>query len=137
MMGDALEPCPWCEPLKMQLIGQPRVSGYGLEHKDGGTTHWHGFCVACGAEGPKEQTPEAAAAAWNRRALKAGRSWKRRNAMLTFKEIHAIERMKLDGWNVTLEDVIIAARHRHEGGARRWIEALEDAVKRRGAEARR
>lgn len=52
--------------------------------------------------------------------------------MLSFKEIHAIERLRLDGWVVTLDDVITASRHRNEGDAQPWMEALEDAVKRRG-----
>lgn len=62
-----LADCPFCEPLKMILIGRPRVSGYGIGDPEKDPIHWHGLCVSCGAEGPKEATPSAARTAWNRR----------------------------------------------------------------------
>lgn len=63
-----LMPCPFCDPLKMTLIGSPKVMAFGNETEASGVEHWHGLCVACGAEGPKEATMAAAIAAWNRRA---------------------------------------------------------------------
>jgi hypothetical protein len=52
--------------------------------------------------------------------------------MLSFKEIQSIERLRLDGWLVTLDDVLMASRHRQEGDAQPWMEHLEDTVRRRG-----
>lgn len=62
-----LKPCPFCDLLKMELIGAPKMMAFGNEIEAPGIENWHGFCVACGAEGPKEATLEAGIAAWNRR----------------------------------------------------------------------
>lgn len=64
----ALLNCPFCDPLKMALIGRPKIMGYGVGDPAKDPANWHGLCLACGAEGPKEATRCAAAEAWNRRA---------------------------------------------------------------------
>ena len=81
--GPTLLPCPWCDPLKAKLIGGPLMVAFGNEIKSPGIENWHGFCRACGAEGPKEASMEAGRAAWNRRApgereIERLREWQRR-----------------------------------------------------------
>ena len=65
---EKLEPCPWCDPLKAKLVGKVTMMAFG---NTPGVERWHGFCGACGAEGPKEATMEAGRAAWNRRSTSA------------------------------------------------------------------
>jgi hypothetical protein len=67
MSEPELLPCPFCEPLRQKLIGHPKIVAYGDEAANPCVENWHGLCVACGAEGPKAQTPQGAIAAWNRR----------------------------------------------------------------------
>lgn len=66
MSGEKMEPCPFCEPLRQKLIGEPVLAGYGGVRSG---DLWHGLCQTCGAEGPKEADPVAARAAWNRRPV--------------------------------------------------------------------
>ena len=60
-MPDELKPCPFCgEASESKIILSS--SGMGVEFV---------ACLACGTDGPAEQTKAEAIAAWNRRAADA------------------------------------------------------------------